>query len=193
MDQPYAGPFRAGPLAVELANTRYAHDGEPVDALASAAQARAWLRLALARLPDAGLPTGRLPSPTELAELRDAVRAVLEAAVADRAPDRAAIATLNAAAAAAPTAAHALRQPDGTLRRTTGWGAATRAEAVLALLATDALDVVTGPARSDLGACGAPGCVLLYLRAHPRRAWCSNACGNRARQARHYARTHPRP
>jgi predicted RNA-binding Zn ribbon-like protein len=38
----------------------------------------------------------------------------------------------------------------------------------------------------------APGCVLLYVSDHPRRQWCSNACGNRARQARHYRRTHAR-
>jgi hypothetical protein len=43
-----------------------------------------------------------------------------------------------------------------------------------------------------LRACGAPGCVLMFLKDHPRREWCSNACGNRARQARHYDRTRKR-
>jgi CGNR zinc finger len=34
----------------------------------------------------------------------------------------------------------------------------------------------------------APRCVLISLKNHPRRTWCSTACGTRARQARHYAR-----
>ncbi|ASD24031.1 hypothetical protein B7495_10930 [Cryobacterium sp. LW097] len=37
-----------------------------------------------------------------------------------------------------------------------------------------------------LRACHAPGCVLYFTKTHPRREWCSVACGNRARAARHY-------
>jgi predicted RNA-binding Zn ribbon-like protein len=70
---------------------------------------------------------------------------------------------------------------------------ASRAQVVLAAFATDAIDLLTGPHRQDLRACGAPGCVLLFLKDHPRREWCSAACGNRARQARHYARTRGGP
>jgi predicted RNA-binding Zn ribbon-like protein len=44
--------------------------------------------------------------------------------------------------------------------------------------------------REALRACHALGCVLLFLKDHPRREWWCNACGNRARQARHYARRH---
>src|SRR6266851_2221676 len=41
--------------------------------------------------------------------------------------------------------------------------------------------------RGDqLRACHAPGCVLYFVKSHPRREWCSVACGNRARAARHY-------
>lgn len=40
----------------------------------------------------------------------------------------------------------------------------------------------------ELRACLAPGCVLYFVKDHPRRAWCSTACGNRERAARHYAR-----
>src|SRR5919109_564196 len=39
-----------------------------------------------------------------------------------------------------------------------------------------------------LSVCGAPSCGMLYLREHPRQVWCSKACGNRARVARHAAR-----
>ncbi|WP_225993278.1 CGNR zinc finger domain-containing protein [Actinomadura rudentiformis] len=46
--------------------------------------------------------------------------------------------------------------------------------------------------RLQLRACLAPGCVLYFLKNHPRREWCTAACGNRARGARHYRR-HRRP
>src|SRR6267154_2201100 len=49
-----------------------------------------------------------------------------------------------------------------------------------------------------LRACHAPGCILYFVKSHPRREWCSVACGNRARAARHYdkireGRAGPRP
>jgi predicted RNA-binding Zn ribbon-like protein len=47
---------------------------------------------------------------------------------------------------------------------------------------------VGGQLQPDLRACGAPGCVLMFVKDHPRREWCSVACGNRARQARLTAR-----
>lgn len=43
-----------------------------------------------------------------------------------------------------------------------------------------------GENGSQLKACHAPGCVLYFAKTHPRREWCSVACGNRARAARHY-------
>jgi predicted RNA-binding Zn ribbon-like protein len=67
---------------------------------------------------------------------------------------------------------------------------ARRADIVISSIAADAIDLITGPSRHQLRACGAPGCVLVFLKQHPRREWCSAACGNRARQARHYRRTH---
>jgi predicted RNA-binding Zn ribbon-like protein len=42
--------------------------------------------------------------------------------------------------------------------------------------------------RDGLQVCGAPSCGMLFLRDHPRQTWCSKACGNRARVARHAAR-----
>jgi predicted RNA-binding Zn ribbon-like protein len=63
------------------------------------------------------------------------------------------------------------------------------ATAALAKVATDAVHLLTGPNAPRLRACQAPGCVLYFVKFHPRRAWCSEACGNRARAARHYQRT----
>ncbi|MDJ0323791.1 CGNR zinc finger domain-containing protein [Cryobacterium sp. PH31-AA6] len=55
----------------------------------------------------------------------------------------------------------------------------------LAEVAYEALHLL-GENGSHLRACYAPGCVLYFLKTHPRREWCSVACGNRARAARHY-------
>jgi predicted RNA-binding Zn ribbon-like protein len=60
--------------------------------------------------------------------------------------------------------------------------------AALSLLAVESIDLLTGAAAGSLRACHAPGCVLYFVKDHPRREWCSTACGNRARAARHYRR-----
>lgn len=62
--------------------------------------------------------------------------------------------------------------------------------AAIAAIAEEAVALFAGPDRRLLRACHAPGCVLYFIRNHPRRAWCSDGCGNRARVARHYRRHH---
>ncbi|SMC88126.1 CGNR zinc finger domain-containing protein [Lentzea albidocapillata] len=57
-----------------------------------------------------------------------------------------------------------------------------------ASIATEAVDLFTGERRVLLRACYAPGCVLYFVKDHPRREWCSPSCGNRVRAARHYRR-----
>lgn len=59
----------------------------------------------------------------------------------------------------------------------------------LADLGHQAIGLLTGPGAVKPSACHAPGCVLYFVKSHPRREWCSEACGNRARAARHYRRT----
>jgi predicted RNA-binding Zn ribbon-like protein len=185
MVEGYAGPLRDEPLAVELHNTLYASGGQAIDGLAEAASAAAWLTALQPRLPVAA---GALPSPAELIELRQPVRAVLHALIESRPPDRDVLERLNAAserARYAPVASSGEGWPTAAV----SYGTASRADRVLAAFAADALDIATGPRRHLLRACGAPGCVLMFIKDHPRREWCSAACGNRARQARHYART----
>jgi predicted RNA-binding Zn ribbon-like protein len=171
----YAGPLRDESLAIELSNTVYVSGGELADGLEAP---RAWLEAIAPRLPAGG---GGWPSAAALKELREAVRASLTPGAV---PDPAALDALNRAAARAPRSP---RVEPGLVPGTDFHGA-TRAEIVLAAFAADAIDLLTGPRRAELRACGAPGCVLLFLKEHPRREWCSNACGNRARQARHYQR-----
>jgi predicted RNA-binding Zn ribbon-like protein len=184
----YPGPLRDEPVAIELSNTLYVSGGELHDGLAEPASATAFVRAMAPRL-GGKVPMGTWPAPLELVALRTAVRAALQAAAAAKEPPVDAVAAINAAAARAPGSPRAVRRA-GALERVTDHGRASRADVVLAGFAAGAIDLLTGPSRDAVRACGAPGCVLLYVRDHPRRQWCSNACGNRARQARHYRRTH---
>jgi predicted RNA-binding Zn ribbon-like protein len=190
MPETYTGPVRSEPLALELHNTLYASGGQAVDGLANEASARAWLNALRDRLPTGG--RGRGPTRTELIRLRGAVREALHAVLDGQAPTRASLEIINRASG------EALRSPIARWRRAAPPVAdvdlhgASRAQVVLGAFAVDAIDLLTGPHGRDVRACGAPGCVLLFLKDHPRRQWCSAACGNRARQARHYARSRGR-
>lgn len=181
------GPLREEPLAIELHNSRYANAGEIVDALADGSSMRAWLEAIEPRLPLGG--NGDAPSADQLIALRDAVREALQALIGGRTPDRASLEAINAFSRRAPVArvAHSHRNERPSLAL--DFGDASRADVVLGALAADAVKLLTGAERDEIRACGAPGCVLLFLRSHTRREWCCAGCGNRARQARHYART----
>ena len=206
----YDGPLRDEPLAIELHNTIYATRDGGVDALADPATTRAWLEAIAPRLhggerpfgapprrPATGLPAGAWPGAAELVALRDVVRAALRAAAGGERPPRAALDAINATSRRAPRAPVAVWHPGEHPARGSDSGDASRADVVLAALAADAIDLVCGPGRDELRTCGAPRCVLMFLRDHPRREWCSDSCGNRARQARHYERhvrrDHPAP
>ena len=57
-------------------------------------------------------------------------------------------------------------------------------QAALATIATDAIDLLTGPLAGRVRECDAPDCALLFLdSSRPgRRRWCAGeACGNRSR------------
>jgi predicted RNA-binding Zn ribbon-like protein len=191
----YTGPLREEPLAIELHNTRYANAGEIVDGLADGGSLRAWLEVIEPRLPLGG--SGDAPSADELVSLRDAVREALHALIDGRAPARASLAAINAFSRRAPAVLVAHSHRDERPSLALDFGDASRADVVLGALAADAVELLTGPERDEIRACGAPGCVLIFLRSRTRREWCCAGCGNRARQARHYARTRagsrPRP
>jgi predicted RNA-binding Zn ribbon-like protein len=182
MSSSYSGPLRDEPLAIELHNTLYAVGGTTRDGLEDAPDA--WLEGLADRLPGG---SGPWPAADELVALRDAVRAALHAATDGSPYDVAALNALNGASARAPTSA-AVEWRAGDVVGAVDHHGASRADIVIAALAADAIDLITGPRRAGLRACGAPGCVLMFLKDHARREWCSNACGNRARQARHYQR-----
>jgi predicted RNA-binding Zn ribbon-like protein len=179
-----AAPGEDARPALALVNSHRNDAHGPVDDLATPASLGAWLAeqglLPHARADDAALAAVR--------ELRGAVRELLEARIEVRAPDHAAVETVNAAAAAAPTARRLIWTDPATPREERyclGPGGLSLARA---LLAADAIDLVTGPAHADLLACPAPGCLRLLLRDHPRRRWCSTRCGDRVRASRYYHR-----
>lgn len=76
---------------------------------------------------------------------------------------------------------------DGTLQPGTA-GDSSAIAAVLARIAQESIALLAGPEADKLRACYAPGCVLYFVKTHPRREWCSVTCGNRVRAARHYGK-----
>jgi predicted RNA-binding Zn ribbon-like protein len=187
----YAGPVRDEPLAVELHNTVYAVRDEVIDGIATPDGLASWLPAIGDRLPERA--RGADPSRhAEFLRLRDAVREALHAPVERRRFPSSALRTINAAAGRAPVSPRSVVGPDGQLGVESRYHTPDATDVALATFAADAIELLTGSGREDLRACGAPNCVLMFFRDNPRRRWCSSACANRARQARHYARTRRR-
>ena len=186
MTSGYPGPLRDQPLPIELHNTLYATTrGERRDGIADPAALRAWLAAMASDLPVAA-QTVDAERAAEFRALRDAVRTVLRAALGGQPVPARARRALNDASAACPRSVQLAA--DGTRR--VRYHAGDPTTIVLAAIAHETIALIGSPRARELAVCGAPGCVLMFLRSHPRRAWCSTACGNRARQARHYARHH---
>ncbi|MEV7191978.1 CGNR zinc finger domain-containing protein [Streptomyces sp. NPDC093510] len=108
--------------------------------------------------------------------LRDALFRVTTARALDESPDPADIATVNEAAAHPPLAPAI--GPDGGPR----WAGAADGTRLLATVARDAVDLLTGPFAHRIRMCSAENCALIYVdTSRPgRRRWCSmEHCGNR--------------
>lgn len=193
--------------AVELMNTLWADRDGVHDSLADQAEALAWMRALLPRLP-------RLPSEADdwlrsarpdglgdvvdaLRRLRDALRRLAAEATVDPraaaaspiASREAALAVLDRSCAAAPTWS-TLRWRDGEEPTRVVQTKGTPGRAVVAAFAELGVGLFADEPRPQLRACLAPGCVLYFAKEHARREWCSAGCGNRARVARHYRRHH---
>ena len=182
-------PALGEPVAIELANTLFTDGGRPLDALTTQAGLTSWLDANAERI-DAPLPR-RLSAAdvSRTRELRAIIRALLASAVDGDPPSATTVRRLNQLAALAPftTRLHwAPREPPKARLSSSGAG---RVDALLALVAQSAIDVLGGSGAGRLRRCEAPGCINYYLKDHPRRAWCSPRCGNRVRVARHYHRT----
>lgn len=200
---------------MELASTiRHDGDGGVLDDLDTVEGAARWIR-SRTGLPGTLAPAGEgvgAKGPEDAAEfvvdeefrgavigLRRAVRALFARVVSPAPPSPAdahrlmpadeALALLNAAAAREPVAPQLHWPAEGP--PTAGLLSAEGDPRVrlVAALARDAVDFLSGPQRERLRACHAPRCVRYFVRSHGRQEWCKPSCGNRARVARHYERT----
>jgi predicted RNA-binding Zn ribbon-like protein len=199
-----SAPLLGEPLPVELMNTIWADRDGVHDALATPEQACGWLRAIgdrLAPQPPAVTawlerPDGVAPAVDQLRPLRDALRRLAAETTSASPPATRnrvdALRVLNRACAAAPTWSSLRWTRDDEPRRELH-SDATPAQVVAATLAEQAVDLFTNEHAAGLRACPAPGCVLYFVKQHPRREWCSAACGNRARVARHYRRHRAQP
>jgi predicted RNA-binding Zn ribbon-like protein len=172
------------PVAVELVSTIHVEDGEVVDALSSPRDLAEWIGANADRLP-AGVRGAEALD--ELRSLRDTVRRLFQAATEGRPADPDDVKAVNALAATPPPYV-ALVWPRRGRPRGESVRVVDELATLLGFVARDAVEVLTG-GHGELQACGAPSCVLFFVRNHPRQAWCSASCGNRARVARHYHRT----
>ena len=140
---------------------------------------------------------GARATPEDLARtraLRDAARR-LAAYVTGDSREAASSATTNVHDALAAVNAAACELPvpqlelcDGHLLGTAR-ARVSPVEAGIAQVAEGTIELLSGSTAASLRACHAPGCVLYFARTTPRREWCSVACGNRTRAARHYEKT----
>lgn len=107
--------------------------------------------------------------------LREAINRLARPGVEQEAGDRD---ELNRWAARAPLA------PQLTAENQLVWVATRPFEPMLASIARDAVDLLTGPLAGRIRECCAPDCALLFVDASRpgRRRWCATeACGNRTR------------
>ncbi|QIQ06278.1 CGNR zinc finger domain-containing protein [Streptomyces liangshanensis] len=201
-------PLLGEPLPVELMNTVWADREGEYDALLDAGDLARWLRSVDARFSppldlggpeaEASVPAPDRPSVERFRELRDALRRLAAVATRDTRPTAAspvpdlaaAVGAVNRACAYAPTWSRLAWNEDEPPARADGSSYGPEARA-LSRIAEETVQLFTGPDAAGLRACHAPGCVRYFVRAHPRREWCSAGCGNRARVARHYRRHHP--
>jgi predicted RNA-binding Zn ribbon-like protein len=187
-------PLLGEPLAIDLVNTVAAvgPGGAVVDLISTPDGLRSWLGAQVERLDaDRDATDDLLAELPSVLALREALRALIRAAMRGEEPEGAALALVNATSASAPLYS-VLEWPAGgpplalTRHRSDG-----PAAPVLATIARSGIDLLAGDQRHLLRACEGPGCVLLFLATNPRRHWCSPAvCGNRVRVARHYRRRH---
>ncbi len=168
-------------LALSLANTRTRGQ----DGLSTPGQLGRWLEEQRGTLGDPGDDTAlRL---REFRALREAVRELLEASAGGRPLPPAHVAALNAASAAVPLSTRLVVDGQGAAVDRTP-GGASRTAVILATIACSAIELLGGEGAGRIGVCPARRCGRFFLAARAGQRWCSNACGNRERVARHRTR-----
>jgi predicted RNA-binding Zn ribbon-like protein len=183
-------PMGGEPLvALDLVDTEMLAVEPQVELFDSPETIARWWALQASRLPQ-----GPIPDQAATRRLRAAVRDLFTAHLEGRAPRSTSIEDVNAIISAAPTSLRMLGGDDGGPARVeTRWHTELGGSAALAAIARETIELLTSPERlARLRRCANPTCSMLFLAENKRRQWCTaNICGNRARVARHYERTHP--
>jgi predicted RNA-binding Zn ribbon-like protein len=155
--------------ALSLANAR----------LGSAGDLGAWLEAEGALEPEECAEVAlRL---AEFVTLRASIRELLDASIGGGPFPVGALERVNEASARVPRVVRLA--PDGAADTPVSAGATPL---LLARIAWSAIELLGEPVRSRPRRCGACGSYFEATRSD--RVWCSNACGNRTRVARHHAR-----
>lgn len=186
------------PMPVELMNTIWADRAGVHDVLSEPTGVADWLAAVGSRVPDFDLlsPADLDDLGRRLLALRDALLRLAAKATGDTrwtTPDAAdldrAVAEVNAAVIPrSPQLVWTADQATTRQKRVAG----DPADAVLSTFAEEAIVLFSAGEQSQLRVCEGPDCGLYFVKNHPRREWCSPACGNRVRAARHYRR-HRKP
>jgi predicted RNA-binding Zn ribbon-like protein len=173
-------PWLVFPPSVDLSNTVIATPAGDHDLLESDDQLEEWIAAERGRIPAVEAASGRL---AEVRELRRSVRELLHASARGKRPPEEARRRINALSASVPIRT-ALTRDGRMVEERSSRDPYALFQATVARSAIELAD--RGAER--LSVCGAPSCGMLFLPDHPRQVWCSKACGNRARVARHAAR-----
>jgi predicted RNA-binding Zn ribbon-like protein len=167
--------FVSGHRALDLVSTLGDRHRKPVERLRDPADLDHWLATS-------GLTVDERATAGDLAKgraLRETISRLARAVVAGDEPRTTDVGELNRWARRPPLAP----QVDGNLER--GWAGERQVRAALALVAREAVELLTSPERELMRECAAaPNCSLLYLdRSHGRRRrWCEmGRCGSRAK------------
>lgn len=118
----------------------------------------------------------------DFAEIRTAIRDLLDAAIGGDPFPVAAARRLNEASERVPRVLRLAEDGSAAEDELT----ASSTAALLGLVARSGIRLLGGPDRDRARRC--PACGRYFLGSRADRRWCSAACGNRARVARHYAR-----
>jgi predicted RNA-binding Zn ribbon-like protein len=162
-------------LAVDFANTTKRSGGEERELLEEPEDLAEWAAEEAGRVP-AVEPEAILLG--EVRTLRDDVKALLHAVIVGEAAPVAAVERVNARVRAAPLVRQ-LRDGEAVL------APAAPVAPIDELLARVAESAIELAARGGVGFCDAPSCGQFFERRRVSQLWCSDACGTRARVARH--------
>ena len=180
-------PVGGEPLAVDLADTVVTVGPEPHDLLTDDAVCERFWTLHAGVLPDGWAA----PDLGATRQLRDAVRALLDAAQQERPFSSEDLASLNRFSGRTSVSRSLIAGAEGlTLHER--WHTHDPADLALSAAARSAIELLADPEqRARLRRCASPSCSMLFVGGDRRRRFCTpNICGNRDRVARHYRRHH---